>query len=580
VERLRTSGIGYGNAIYFRLWDGRTIVLGHLSRFVPRLERLAIAEQDRLGSYEIDLVLPDPPRFEAGEVLGFTGQSGAGPPHLHAEIRTDPEAAIAANPLRQGWRMTDTEAPTLDRLLLVPAAPESRVDGGIDTVVVDLRGGTPPSISVVGPVRMWAECSDRAVPGGNRLAPYELSWWVDGVPGATVRFDRFDWHWAREAEVTFLAARARSAKERWIRLQPIAGVRRDLVRPEGDGDLLATLPPGEHRLRLRASDAEGNAIERTVGLVVEAAGAGRTILREEPPGLVSRGTWLLWSVEGEGPLVLEGRTPGGEITEEAARFDPAPAAPRWIGILGSPVPPEAGEWRLRAKGPGGEGESARAIWLGPEQPEGGAPPRETTVTDDRFRLVAPAGGAYTPLWITVGEDSSLAPASPKEPELLPVTPLLRLGPWAEPLRERLHVELFPPSGASREGLGLYAYEGGGWRFLAADTSGRGVAARLTNLESLALLRDRTPPRVAVLPVPSGARPAIRARVTDGGAGVTASGLLLTVDGAPVIAEWDPEADLLRSHLREDLPAGEHRVIVVATDRAGNTSEAGIVFRTP
>jgi hypothetical protein len=141
------------------------------------------------------------------------------------------------------------------------------------------------------------------------------------------------------------------------------------------------------------------------------------------------------------------------------------------------------------------------------------------------------------------------------------------------------VELFPPAG-TRRGLGLYAREEGRWRFVAADTSGDGVGGRLTNLEDLALLRDDTPPRVAVLPPPSGSRPAFSARITDGGAGVSASGLTLLVDGTPVIAEWDPEADLLRARLRTDLPPGEHRVVVRAVDRAGNAREAGIVHRTP
>jgi hypothetical protein len=53
-----------------------------------------------------------------------------------------------------------------------------------------------------------------------------------------------------------------------------------------------------------------------------------------------------------------------------------------------------------------------------------------------------------------------------------------------------------------------------------------------------------------------------------------------VDGVQVIAEWDPEADLLLSHLRDDLVPGEHKVVVEATDRVGNTSRAGAVFTVP
>ena len=58
-----------------------------------------MAAQDREGAYEVDLApQPGEMRFARGEVLGFSGASGAGPPHLHAEIRTGPEASIAVNP--------------------------------------------------------------------------------------------------------------------------------------------------------------------------------------------------------------------------------------------------------------------------------------------------------------------------------------------------------------------------------------------------------------------------------------------------------------------------------------------------
>jgi hypothetical protein len=55
-----------------------------------------------------------------------------------------------------------------------------------------------------------------------------------------------------------------------------------------------------------------------------------------------------------------------------------------------------------------------------------------------------------------------------------------------------------------------------------------------------------------------------------GSGVTWRTLALTMDGDPVIAEWDPDAQRLRSHLRAPLEPGEHTVWVQAADRAGNT----------
>src|SRR5512140_838447 len=88
VERARASGVGYGRAIYLHLLDGRTVVYGHLARFAPRLDAYVAAHQDSAGEYEQDLL----PRageiaFHSGEVVAWSGQSGAGPPHLHFELR-------------------------------------------------------------------------------------------------------------------------------------------------------------------------------------------------------------------------------------------------------------------------------------------------------------------------------------------------------------------------------------------------------------------------------------------------------------------------------------------------------------
>ena len=106
------------------------------------------------------------------------------------------------------------------------------------------------------------------------------------------------------------------------------------------------------------------------------------------------------------------------------------------------------------------------------------------------------------------------------------------------------------------------------------------AASLSSLESIGLYRDRTPPQIRIpTPEPS-ARPVLQARVQDGGAGVTWRGLSMTANGRRLIVEWDPEADLLTAHLRQDLPSGMVEVHVDAVDRVGNRSRQSVSFRVP
>ena len=52
-----------------------------------------------------------------------------------------------------------------------------------------------------------------------------------------------------------------------------------------------------------------------------------------------------------------------------------------------------------------------------------------------------------------------------------------------------------------------------------------MAARLDNLQSLALVWDAHPPRVIVFEIPAGNPPRIQARITDGGVGVGATALI-------------------------------------------------------
>ena len=109
VERVRTSGVGYGRSVYLRLADGRTAVYGHLSGFATALDTWVATPQDSSGEYEQDLV--PPPRmfaFRRGDVLAYSGESGAGPPHLHFEIR---RGDMNLHPLRQGIRVDGRRVP-------------------------------------------------------------------------------------------------------------------------------------------------------------------------------------------------------------------------------------------------------------------------------------------------------------------------------------------------------------------------------------------------------------------------------------------------------------------------------------
>jgi hypothetical protein len=196
-------------------------------------------------------------------------------------------------------------------------------------------------------------------------------------------------------------------------------------------------------------------------------------------------------------------------------------------------------------------------------------------------LAVPRGAAYEDLWVVPVSGEKLAEPGGNEPELDAVSPAVRLTPWATPLRETVRVEFLLPPGQDRRGVGIYSRRGEGWSYEGADSTSRGFSTGIRNLEELALFRDRVPPQVRFRVEGDGAvepaRPRLVARIVETGSGVTWRTLTMVLDGGEILAEWDPEAADFTAVLREPLDPGEHRLRVIALDRAGNRSEVLRVF---
>ena len=578
VLRLRASGVGYGKAVYFRLDDGRTVVFAHLSRFVPRVESLVAAEQDRRGRYEVDFAPAESVRFPAGAVLAYSGSTGAGPPHLHAEVRVDPEANRAVNPLGSGgWSVPDTIPPLLRRLRVEPAEPGARVAGGFDPVVLSLSPAGTDTLVITGGVHLWVEALDRAVGGDHRLAPYRVACRVDGERLCEVAFDSVDWRWPREAAWTFHETLARSRNERWIRLEPAPAARQTVCRWFlGEPPFPTGVVPGLHRLVLAASDAAGNHTTRALLLLYRPSsdpGVPARAVLPERTALSSRGTYLEIRTRGADPTPPVVRAEGVPATGPDPVWKWTRVVGGWLGQTGEP--PRPGRWTFTVE-PEGEGERVpgTAIWVG-EGAQGQAAPRSRRDAGTLALEIGPED-VYGSLWVTVREGDGKARSDPARPELVPVSHEVALEPWATPLRNPVRVAIPLPPGTDGKGVALYRWDEG-WSFVGADTARGAVGGTITELETMALLRDRTPPRIRVLLPGRKRRPSLVARVSDGGAGFTWRNLAMQVDGEPVVADWDPEAGRFTGHLRRRLGPGKHEWVIAAADRVGNRTEERVEF---
>ena len=190
IERIRTSGAGYGRSLYLHARDGRTIVFGHFDAYDEPLASFVAAVQESSGQYEQDLwVERDRFAVHAGQRLGWSGQSGGiGEPHLHLEVR---RGDMAIHPLLAGASAEeDSLAPTIVGISVEPRDSLSRLNGALAPVRIAL-GARAETLAVAGAARVEVDAHD---PGERRsdMQPYEIELAWDGHH-VTCRMDSLSW---------------------------------------------------------------------------------------------------------------------------------------------------------------------------------------------------------------------------------------------------------------------------------------------------------------------------------------------------------------------------------------------------
>ena len=571
VSRVRTSGAGYGRALYLRLDDGRTAVYGHLDGFAPDLAAWMAGLQDSTGSYEQD-VEPPPGRFRfgRGDVVGFAGESGAGPPHLHFEVRS---GETALNPQLVGLAPADGEPPVMAALWVYPASAAARVEGATAPrrlplrLAADGRARAARRLRLSGPVRLAVEASDGTEARPNRLGVYALTAALDGEPVYEARFDSLSWLAATEADVVFDArVRAAGGADAYA-LTPPAGLGCLALARAADA---WQPPPGIHALTLEATDAAGNTARAEVDL--EWVAPGEEIADPWTPargkGARSRVVGLEVEFCRDG-VVVRGAAAGG-VTANLPVLDAAAGSA--TAEMAFALPEEYfGPVEIAAPG------ASRSFLVAEARPGW---TRELRAADGSFVLEIGSGALFerTPLAVETAAAGG------------PVLARYRVEPAWLPLRESAGVRLRLPDGVSPERVGLFRSGGGGRRFVGGpDGAAAGwLAGRTRALGEFVAVRDTVAPRVGAAAVRrggvapgAGARPApweVRWAAGDGGAGIDAAACTLEVDGRRVPVEYDPEAGVCRWRPPQPPAAGRHAYRLTVGDRLGNRGTRSGSFR--
>ncbi|MDH7514952.1 MAG: M23 family metallopeptidase [Bacteroidota bacterium] len=257
---------GYGWIITLRHPDGYSTCYAHLKGFPKHIEDAYYAKLAEIGrSFGYAEWTGKEIPVEKGEVIAYTGSTGAGPPHLHFEIRD-----IASNPvnpeLGRRLRLPDSLPPTFVQVCWMPLSAKSLVNGQPRPLILDAvhsadgyRIAAVPVLS--GPVGLLVRAYDRSPSAQDLPTPYRMVLSIDGRQFFESRFDRIQdthlWH-------------IRIDRDHWL-MKAAKGEFRKLYRERGNSlcvyddrggwdGIVSDLScePGIHSAVVEAYDVSGN----------------------------------------------------------------------------------------------------------------------------------------------------------------------------------------------------------------------------------------------------------------------------------------------------------------------------------
>jgi hypothetical protein len=265
ISRVITSPYGYGKAIYITLDTGKTVIYGHLYQFAPKLEEKVYALREKKGSYDIDWWLQkDEIRVTAGQVIAWSGDSGSGgQPHLHFEIRDANNNPL--NPFNEGFVVTDTVAPQIGNVVLIPLDAKSSVNG---LPVAQWVNGKNNQFYLSGRIGVGALIIDKVDGSSNELGAYEVSLKVDGENIFSKRYDAISYEYNKNGRFDYLTGSYFDGSGTVSALFSQEGI--TLPFYEGDGiiEVLPETTPVQRTLTITARDYAGNVSIKTVPVIL------------------------------------------------------------------------------------------------------------------------------------------------------------------------------------------------------------------------------------------------------------------------------------------------------------------------
>ncbi len=600
VWRVRTSPWGYGRVVYVQLNNGQFALWAHLSGFSKRIEEYVQQEQDRRGTYSVNLYFrPDQIPVKRGEVLGYSGSSGIGVPHLHFELRDAKHRPI--NPLLHGFNIKDTLPPTLQEIGLAPLNAEARVKGGHEPVSYRLTYRTkekilthPDTIAVWGCIGMGLKAFDRANDSEltNRLAPYRMRLLVNGEEIFQKTCGLFGYDVTRHGELAYDFYMNRRGLGRFHSLYRKLGNRLPFYGDYkvGSGVLFAgtktdgaghELSPGVHRVEIIAEDVKGNRATAVVFLRVQNADGlfrASASSKNSPARITNKISYFpTFAVV----HITASRTLS-EMPTVRAQF-----SKRWTRSL------EVRQTSLQTYQTVIPFDEKHANDINVQIETNGQTQNlritQQTVTRNGGEIRSDSGlvrvkfekaGVYETLFGRIVSENLI-----KDKRM--VGSAFRIMPGDVAFKEAEIAFLYPRDHPNVDKLGIYKWNGkNSWTFvdMGRDSTQGTITGNVRNFGVFALLIDNVPPRISGVTPANGAvlaerQPRVAASVWDTSSGIWRDeDMVMRIDGKALIVEYDPEENRIFARPRKPLTPGSHKLEVIVRDICGNESRRTTAFR--
>ncbi|NIT60496.1 MAG: peptidoglycan DD-metalloendopeptidase family protein [Aliifodinibius sp.] len=261
VDRVAIGPRGYGKVIYLKHNDDSYSIYAHLLSFNNELQQLADSVRFAENyQFEIEKFWGwRNIKVEQGDLIGYSGASGIGPPHLHFELRTPTNKPF--NPLLTNLSVKDNIPPQIRGLSIEPLSFRSTIEGNnaIYTKRAKVSNGTYSfgTITINGPVGLGVNAFDQSNNVHNTYAVYELNLKVNGKQLFSSKVDSFSYNETHQMFIDRVYPLLKDTDKGFQRLFVADGNSLPFYNINGQNGAL-NLPSGTHNVTITAKDYYGN----------------------------------------------------------------------------------------------------------------------------------------------------------------------------------------------------------------------------------------------------------------------------------------------------------------------------------